>query len=72
MDWLASLKATIVFEYIDRDDAQVQQMLANRQDVFVDYNRENLRTILERLFVVAKEQELATGTRSLFWLKPRI
>lgn len=71
IDWLASLKATVVLEYVDRKDAQVQQLLANREDVFSDYNREAFRTQIDRAFVVVQEQSLADGTRELLWLKPK-
>ena len=71
IDWLASLKATVVLEYVDRKDAQVQQLLSNRKDVFSDYTRESFRAQIDRAFVVVKEQSLADGTRTLLWLQPK-
>ena len=71
IDWLASLKATVVLEYVDRKDAQVQQLLANREDVFSDYSIEAFRRHVHRSFTVVKEQSLANGTRTLFWLQPK-
>lgn len=71
IEWLASLKATVVLEYVDREDVQVQQLLANREDVFTDYTLAALRAHVDRSFVVVKEQTLAAGTRILFWLQPR-
>ncbi len=71
IDWLASLKATVVLEYVDREDTQVKQLLANRSDVFSDYNRDAFRSLVNAAFVIAKEQPLSSGTRTLFLLKPR-
>ena len=71
IDWLASLKATVVLEFVDRKDAQVQQLLSNRKDVFSDYTRESFRALVDRAFVVVKEQSLADGTRTLLWLQPK-
>lgn len=71
IEWLASLQATIVLEYVDRGDAQVQQLLANRKDVFSDYNSVRFRELIDRSFTVIKEQSLADGTRALFWLQPK-
>ncbi len=71
IDWLASLKATVVLEYVDRKDAQVQQLLANREDVFSDYNIAAFRENIARSFEVIKELPLADGTRCLFWLRPK-
>ena len=70
IDWLASLKATVVLEYVDREDAQVQQLLANREDVFSDYNHAAFDSLIEQAFVVVKRQTLAAGTRTLLWLQP--
>ena len=71
IDWLASLKATVVFEYVDRADVQVQQLLSNREDVFSDYNGEAFRAHINRAFVVVREQSLLGGTRTLLWLQPK-
>lgn len=71
IDWLASLKATVVLEYVDRQDAQVQQLLANREDVFSDYNIVSFRANIDRSFDVIRELPLADGTRRLFWLQPK-
>ena len=71
IDWLSSLNATVVLEYVDRKDAQVQQLLANREDVFSDYSIEAFRHHVDRCFTVIKELPLADGTRSLFWLQPK-
>ena len=71
IEWLASLNATVVLEYVDRTDAQVQQLLANREDVFSDYSFEAFHAHVDRSFNVVKELTLAEGTRSLFWLQPR-
>lgn len=71
IDWLASLKATVVLEYVDREDAQVKQLLANREDVFSDYSRAAFDSLIEEAFVVIQRQTLAAGTRTLFWLQPK-
>ena len=71
IDWLVSLKATVVLEFVDREDAQVQQLLANREDVFSDYNHVAFDALIEQAFVVVKRQTLAAGTRTLLWLQPK-
>jgi hypothetical protein len=69
IDWLASLKASIVIEFIDREDAQVQTLLANRQDVFCDYSKDAFRNLVIRNFRIARQQTLAPA-RTLFLLHP--
>ena len=68
--WLASLQATVVIEFIDRGDEQVQRLLRNRTDVFIDYSREEFLRLIEKHFVVQEQFGLPSGTRTLFRLRP--
>jgi hypothetical protein len=70
LDWLASLKATIVLEFVDRQDPQVQTLLANRQDVFCDYGRDAFQCLVTQNFRILREQPLSAA-RTLFLLQPR-
>lgn len=71
IDWLASLRATVVLEYVDREDTQVKQLLANRADVFSDYNQDAFESLVSRSFEVVRKQTLTSGTRTLFLLRPK-
>ena len=68
--WLASLQATVVIEFVDRKDEQVQWLLRNRTDVFTDYSRDAFLRLIESHFVVQDEFGLPSGTRTLFQLRP--
>jgi hypothetical protein len=68
--WLASLQATVVIEFIDRNDEQVQLLLRNRTDVFTDYSKEEFLRLVESHFVVQEQFGLPSGTRTLFQLRP--
>ncbi len=68
--WLASHKAEVVFEYIERDDPQTAILLRNRRDVFVDYDQQRFLQALRQHFVILKEQTLPSGTRTLYHLLP--
>jgi len=70
IDWLASLQTTIVLEFVDREDTQVKQLLANRDDVFSDYTTDVFRASVNASFTIIKEQSLPSGTRTLFLLRP--
>jgi hypothetical protein len=70
IDWLASLNAMIVIEFVDREDAQVQALLANRRDVFTDYSCEAFRRLILERFEIMNEQNLSAA-RTLFLLQPR-
>ncbi|MFO1002146.1 MAG: class I SAM-dependent methyltransferase [Planctomycetaceae bacterium] len=68
--WLASLKATIIIEFVDRDDEQVQRLLRNRADIFSDYNRDEFIRLVESLFLVQRQLDLPSSTRTLYLLHP--
>lgn len=68
--WLASLQATVVIEFVDRDDEQVRRLLRNRSDVFSDYNRDEFTRLIGSLFRVQRQLELSSGTRTLYLLHP--
>jgi hypothetical protein len=70
VEWLASLNAAIVIEFVDRTDAQVRCLLANRRDVFTDYSAEHFQNLLGRHFTITREQALPSGTRTLYFLQP--
>lgn len=71
LDWLASFKAMVVIEFVDREDAQVQALLANRRDVFSDYSAGAFRNLILQRFSLLREQSLSAG-RTLFLLQPRL
>lgn len=71
VDWLASLKSAIIIEFVSKDDAQVQQLLRHREDVFTDYSLDVFRSAISRAFDVDREITLPSGSRRLFFLRPR-
>ncbi len=68
--WLASLQATVVIEFVDRSDEQVQRLLRNRPDVFSDYNKEEFLRLVESQFLIQQQVALPSGTRTLYRLQP--
>lgn len=70
VQWLASLQATVIIEFVDRGDEQVQRLLRNRTDVFSDYSKEAFLGLIESLFLVQHQVVLPSGTRTLYLLQP--
>lgn len=68
--WLASLRASVIIEFVDRSDEQVQRLLRNRTDVFSDYNKDEFLRLIGSQFLVHQQAELPSGTRTLYWLQP--
>lgn len=70
LDWLRSLQAGVVFEWVDRRDPMVVQMLKNRRDIFSDYQEEHLLEELTKRFRILRKVQLPSETRRLYLLQP--
>ncbi len=70
MDWLASLGAAVVIEFVDKADPQSQSLIANREDQYVDYSLTAFEQLLNERFAVRRTQQLPTPTRRLYYAEP--
>ncbi len=69
--WLARMNSSVILEFVDRTDPQVQSLLINRSDQVLDYSRQNADRLIARYFQLQSSWELPSGTRTLFHLQPR-
>ncbi len=71
IDWMASLDAEFVFEWVPLDDPMVIELTVNKKDreVHPDYREETLRAAFESRFEIVREAP--AGNRTLFHLRPR-
>ena len=72
VDWLGDLDCEIVVEFAGREDPMVQRLLSGkRTDAHPDYDRATFEHLLEARFEVLDELELPSGTRTLYFARPR-
>lgn len=71
LDWLCSLQATIVIEFVERRDEMFKKLLANKEEQYADYTRENFDRQVARRFRVRARLPLKDGLRELLLLDPR-
>ena len=71
VDWLASFRAEVVFEWVPPDDPMARQIAVNKRkhEIHADYNEESLRALLRNRFEIRTETPLEQ--RTLFHLSPR-
>jgi hypothetical protein len=72
LDWLASLGAKLIIEFVDRDDPMVRKLLANKTEQYADYNKDQFERALLDRFVVEASQPLKGGLRQLYFCSPRV
>ncbi|MGZ8784604.1 MAG: methyltransferase [Acidimicrobiia bacterium] len=71
IDWMASLDAEVVFEWVPPDDPMVAELTVNKKqrEIHPDYREDVLRDGLEQHFEIVSEAPAAN--RTLFHLRPR-
>lgn len=71
VDWLAQLGADLIIEFVSKEDPMVQVLLRHRIDQYTEYHIEAFERMLRSHFDIAKQVQLTSGTRTLFFAKQR-
>jgi SAM-dependent methyltransferase len=72
LDWLASLGAALVIEFPTREDPMVKKLLApKREGLHPDYELGFFERCLNELFEVERSERLESGTRVLYYARPK-
>jgi hypothetical protein len=70
IEWLASLGASIVIEFVTREDEMVQRLLRNKADQYSDYTTGYFEACLGEYFRVQEREELKGGLRIIYFAHP--
>ena len=72
VDWLASLGTSLVIEFPTREDPMVKKLLGPKRDgLHPDYERESFERVLSDAFDVERRERLESGTRLLYFARPK-
>ncbi|MBA2630625.1 MAG: class I SAM-dependent methyltransferase [Thermoleophilaceae bacterium] len=72
VDWLASLGASLVIEFPTREDPMVKTLLAPKRDgLHPDYELDFFERCLHEAFDVQRSERLQSGTRVLYFARPK-
>ena len=72
IDWLASLGAALVIEFPTREDPMVKKLLAPKRDgLHPDYELGFFERCLGEAFEVERSERLGSGTRVLYYARPK-
>lgn len=66
------LSSTWIVEFPDKEDSQVQRLLANRADIFPNYTRDGLLVAFAGYFRLIKEHKITGSHRTLFFFEARL
>ncbi len=56
----------VIVEYIEKDDSQVQILLANRKDIFDHYTKKDFEAEFEKFFKIIKATPIKNSKRTLY------
>jgi hypothetical protein len=67
----ARLGRSVILEFVPKTDPEVQLLMRNREDVFVDYDVEHVEAEAKAFFGIEHREPVADSGRTLFLLEPR-
>lgn len=69
LDWITKLAPTGIIEFVPKADPKLKHMLASREDIFANYDVENMRACLGNIATIVEEQQVSSTGRVLFWYR---
>lgn len=74
-DYIAKLFSRLgdylIIEFVPKDDSQVQILLANREDVFLEYTKEHFEAVFSRYFKIKYSFPIKASKRQLYLMEKK-
>jgi len=70
-EFLSSICAYLVIEFVPKEDSQVKRLLSSREDIFPDYNQENFESEFGQYFTIEDSVEINDSHRRLYLMRRR-
>ena len=71
VEWLQSLNATVIVEFIDRDDEMFVKLAENKREDYADYTSQNFQAEVAKRFTIEDRMSLKAGKREMLLLEPK-
>jgi len=68
--WLRTLDASVILEFVGREDEMFHKLLENKKEDYPDYTLDSFEAEVLRHFVIEDRLELKGGMRQMFLLEP--
>ena len=69
--WLRSLNATVIVEFVGRDDEMFVKLAENMRGDYADYTPENFEAEVAKWFTIEDRMSLKAGKREMLLLEPK-
>ena len=70
LEWLRSLDAAVIIEFVSRDDEMFHKLIENKREEYADYTQDNFEAEVTKRFSIGDRLVLKGGTREMFLIKP--
>ena len=71
IEWLRRLNATVIVEFIDRDDEMFVKLAENKREDYADYTSHNFQAEVAKRFTIEDRMSLRAGKREMLLLEPK-
>ena len=71
LEWLHGLEATVIIEFVGRDDEMFRKLISAKSEDYSDYTEENFRLEVDRHFTIRDRLGLKGGNRELLLMEPK-
>lgn len=71
VEWIGSLGAEVVIEFMTREDPMVKRLLAAKRVEHEDYDQGFFEQAVREYFEIERTEQLPSGTRLLYHLRPK-
>ena len=69
--FFSKICAHLIIEFVPKTDSQIKKLLASREDIFTQYNRENFEKEFCLFFTIVDSQKIRDSERIVYLMKKR-
>jgi hypothetical protein len=70
-EYFSELGNTLIIEFVPKSDPMVQTLLANREDIFTDYDRKGFEEAFGERFTIERSEPVRDTDRTLFLMRKK-
>ena len=70
LEWLRSLDAAVIIEFVSRDDEMFHKLIENKREEYADYTQDNFEAEVTKCFSIGDRLVLKGGKREMLVLEP--
>lgn len=67
--FFSELSEYLIIEFVPREDIQVKSLLANRKDIYHDYNQRKFEDVFVQLYSIEKKNLITESGRTIYLMK---